>query len=890
MASVVAALARARAAGADAAPERIAARRHVHFGSAAALADGSVWSWTEVKMSCDGDHVYATLRDLSAEASVEETLRAFLLTASHDLRTPVNGMSCAAQLLAACPCLAGDAEAAALLRTVRAACALMAATLDSAMELRQLTGAAAAPRRGCVDARAVLEEVLDTCRAGLARPFEVVGDESPPDAAAVPVALWGDAAAVRHTMINLATACAHYAGPAGRCSAQLSLAPAADEAAAPSFCAVALCVCFEAQRDAPLSAAELAAAFVVHEGDGAGLAMHAARRLARAAGGDVTIASERCSVVLRATLRLDAMPGGAVDCDALSELAQPPVVEDAAAADEAPQDALALTARMLEHLVRTSDEMFHTGSIGPCGDFRFQFVSPAVKRLFGYGDSDLLDGNPMAYTHPDDVPRCAEVFTAVLTSLAATGAAHGAVAVQRRFRAADGSYRTVRTMGCVTPTRWTLVCKDLSPQFGRDEALRRLLHCVSRRLRDPAAAVLAAAQLLLARVPQADAQLLHAMGASCRLLLCVLRNVLSTRAADELEPPLVDAPFDPCAAACDVIDVLHTLHGTALELDADDASLPSVVEGDRALFCHTLMNIAGNACKFEAGGGVRVRMRWDGGAAQLVVAVTDFGAGVSDEDAARLFQPYEAAPAAQGGGAGLGLYVARRAARRMGGDVVLERRAQPGDGTNFTLRLPVRLPAADSPCPSPATPPASAAWQCRRPVPVSDNNDPEAAPEGLRCLLVDDHALNLRVVSRLLLRAGFGSVDTAVDGADALRKLRAAFAAGAPPHCVLMDMCMPVMSGPEAAAAFREWELQRTENALAAPMRLPVVAFTANVLREQHAECIAAGMDAVATKPLQRADVEALLQRARAYAAQLDARGSCSRPAKRRSGTLAALV
>jgi CheY-like chemotaxis protein len=72
---------------------------------------------------------------------------------------------------------------------------------------------------------------------------------------------------------------------------------------------------------------------------------------------------------------------------------------------------------------------------------------------------------------------------------------------------------------------------------------------------------------------------------------------------------------------------------------------------------------------------------------------------------------------------------------------------------------------------------------------------------------------------------------------------------------------------------------------------LLIVAFTANVLREQHAECIAAGMDAVATKPLQRADVEALLRRAHVDAEQLSARrGSSSRPAKRRSGTLLALV
>ena len=149
-------------------------------------------------------------------------------------------------------------------------------------------------------------------------------------------------------------------------------------------------------------------------------------------------------------------------------------------------------------------------------------------------------------------------------------------------------------------------------------------------------------------------------------------------------------------------------------------------------------------------------------------------------------------------------------------------------------------------------------------------------------------AAGMSNLSLVLAPDAVGASGVAVDGADALRKLRAAFAAGAPPHCVLMDMCMPIMSGPEAAAEFREWELQRTTDALAALTRLPIVAFTANVLREQHAECIAAGMDAVATKPLQRADVEALLRRAHEYAAHTSS--SRSRPAKRRSGTLLALV
>jgi CheY-like chemotaxis protein len=166
-------------------------------------------------------------------------------------------------------------------------------------------------------------------------------------------------------------------------------------------------------------------------------------------------------------------------------------------------------------------------------------------------------------------------------------------------------------------------------------------------------------------------------------------------------------------------------------------------------------------------------------------------------------------------------------------------------------------------------------------------------------LLVDDAPLNLRLVSRLLLRHGFASVATAADGEQALRLLvapagaadagaaascsgaAAADAAAPPPrfHAVLMDMQMPVMSGPESARAFRAWETAQRPAALAAapeagppppppPLRLPIVAFAANALEEAHAECRAAGMCDVATKPLWPEAIAALRARATAHARQ----------------------
>ena len=207
----------------------------------------------------------------------------------------------------------------------------------------------------------------------------------------------------------------------------------------------------------------------------------------------------------------------------------------------------------------------------------------------------------------------------------------------------------------------------------------------------------------------------------------------------------------------------------------------------------------------------------------LVATVADRGPGIAPQDCERIFRPYEAASQASGGGAGLGLHIARACARRAGGDVCVE--SELGNGATFTLRFPVRVPAdaaaeweavalhswqqqpAQPPPVAPLTPSSSALDMCAMGVPKRGRVLPEAgstlpcavaAPASppsspaallpLRCLLADDHPTNLLLVKRLLERQGGFVVTTAVNGKEAFERLVAAFEAGAPPHIAVIDM------------------------------------------------------------------------------------------------------
>ncbi|HKT15262.1 MAG TPA: ATP-binding protein, partial [Allosphingosinicella sp.] len=83
---------------------------------------------------------------------------------------------------------------------------------------------------------------------------------------------------------------------------------------------------------------------------------------------------------------------------------------------------------------------------------------------------------------------------------------------------------------------------------------------------------------------------------------------------------------------------------------------------------------------------VWIRIEREGDFACVIVA--DQGKGVDPADQARIFDKFERVDPSEAGGTGLGLYIARRLARAMGGDIALD--SAPGQGARFTLALPLR--------------------------------------------------------------------------------------------------------------------------------------------------------------------------------------------------------
>jgi signal transduction histidine kinase/CheY-like chemotaxis protein len=232
-------------------------------------------------------------------------------------------------------------------------------------------------------------------------------------------------------------------------------------------------------------------------------------------------------------------------------------------------------------------------------------------------------------------------------------------------------------------------------------AKSRLLATAGHEIRTPLHGIVGMADLL-AETPLTPEQsaYVRAVRTSGTALLGLVDDVLDLTRVEAGRLAPTPEPIDLQALVEDVVELMAPrAHGKGLELASIVApGLPKRVEADPILLRQVLINLAGNAVKYTATGGVAVEIEpaaGPAGAGRIAFRVRDTGVGIAAADAERIFSEFErAAPGTdpRGGGTGLGLAIARSIVERMGGELRLESR--PGEGSVFFFDL--RLPAVES--------------------------------------------------------------------------------------------------------------------------------------------------------------------------------------------------
>ena len=322
-------------------------------------------------------------------------------------------------------------------------------------------------------------------------------------------------------------------------------------------------------------------------------------------------------------------------------------------------------------------------------------------------------------------------------------------------------------------------------------------------------------------------------------LQSLLNNVLDIGKVESGTLQLVNNPFDLVAMLVKQISIIETNakeYGISFEGGASMSTFHHrYVIGSEEYLNRLLMNLAGNAVKYNRSGG-KVSLYFneissDDKTAVFEFVCSDTGLGMSEEFQKHAFESYarEGKETTNGySGAGLGLSIVKDIVDMMNGTIKLE--SKENVGTTFTVTIPLEIDH-------------NAEKEQQKKVEKPDLS-------GKSVLVVEDNELNLEI-AKMLLEDEKMVVTTAENGEEAVDIVSQSVPGRF--DFIFMDIMMPVMDGLEAARQIRTLNRKDTKE-------IPIIAMTANAFQDDIRDCIDAGMNAHIAKPIDSKKIEDTLQ------------------------------
>ena len=444
-----------------------------------------------------------------------------------------------------------------------------------------------------------------------------------------------------------------------------------------------------------------------------------------------------------------------------------------------------------------------------------------------------------ARVHEDDLAYARTRFEAACASA-------GRYEVEVRIRRPNGEVRWVRDIGrirCGTdgqPVYATGAMTDITEQREAEEALQNanrrkdeFLATLAHELRNPLAPIRAGLDVLKrshdeATRQRAEQTIERQLGHMVRLVDDLLDVSRITRGQVELQRSrlalgtVIETAVETSRPSIE--EGMHTL--TVVMPDE-----PFWVDGDLTRLAQVVSNLLNNAAKYTPQGG-RIELDVHAEGAEAVIRVTDTGMGIDAQALPRVFERFTRGALHRGraqGGLGIGLSLVRDLVEMHGGTVTGES-SGVGHGSTFTVRLPLATPV-----PSVESSIGTAAH---------DEAREDAKPRSI--LVVAGNVDAAEMLAAMLELRGHGT-RVAYDGRDALAAAR-----GSHPDIIFLDIGLPGMDGYEVARQLR------ADPALAATV---LVALTGWGSEDDKRRAREAGFDVHLTKPVDVADVDAVLAR-----------------------------
>lgn len=430
----------------------------------------------------------------------------------------------------------------------------------------------------------------------------------------------------------------------------------------------------------------------------------------------------------------------------------------------------------------------------------FLEVDPAWIDVVGFGPDDLVGQSMLDFAFPDDVDGVRKVFD----GLAAGEPVEG---LRIRFRASDESFRWLEWVGrpIVEDGSVVSVFRDVTSvrnteqylRVARDEAERasryksEFLSRMSHELRTPLNSIIGFGQLLAMDDLQPEqAEHVSFILKSSRHLLALINEVLDIARIEtgnmRISVERV-AVSDKVRLAADLTRPLAAERGINLICDCPPDDLFVLADNQRLV--QVLLNLLSNAVKYsDAGDTVTVSTEVSGGT--VMIAVSDTGPGIADEDQAKLFIPFErlGAENTEIEGTGVGLPLSRALSQEMGGALTVT--SELGVGSTFLLELRQAF--------DPEFEGGGIGKHGR-----NDNDSSASAVDGaiedVTVLCIEDNLTNIELIEAAMSKLGGVRLLTATQG-----RLGLDIAASARPNLILVDLHLPDMGGEEVLKRIRQ--------------------------------------------------------------------------------------
>ena len=358
---------------------------------------------------------------------------------------------------------------------------------------------------------------------------------------------------------------------------------------------------------------------------------------------------------------------------------------------------------------------------------------------------------------------------------------------------------------------------------------------MSHEIRTPLNGVLGMAELLAeTNLSQGQRECVDHMMDAAQILRILIDDILDYSKLEAGRLTIQPQPFSlqKCFQTCAAL-VLPQAKAKNLQFETR-CQVPAdlMLVGDEVRLCQILINILGNAVKFTHRGGIQFETRLlklEEAQCHLCFEIRDTGIGIAHDDQQKLFSRFtQLNTSLRRGqtGTGLGLAICRQLVGLMNGAIHLKSRQ--GKGSIFTVEL--TLPVNQGP------------------VDLKTSSVTAAGPsKPFRVLLVEDNRTNQMVACRMLKKVGCQCI-VANNGAEAVMVFPEQKV-----DLVLMDVVMPVMDGITATQKIRKLETPG--------VRTPIVALTANVMKEEKDRYLASDMDGFLPKPLDLKSLSALISK-----------------------------